>query len=166
MKAPLPYGVSIIPFRWDSTRSFRRDGYARAELLVSQRLNPLDVTPGLWQFPGGGIEAGELPIHAAARELREETGLDVPLKYLDPLGHACGLIGYRGNKYDGFRYGAVVDAGQEVQHLEQEKHTAWQWLTAPAALELPMLEGVKSFAIEFMERLFTDRCLWNIRNRY
>jgi len=31
---------------------------------------------GKWQFPGGTIEAGEAPVQAAARELKEETRLD------------------------------------------------------------------------------------------
>ena len=31
--------------------------------------------PASWQFPQGGIEAGETPEQAAARELKEETSL-------------------------------------------------------------------------------------------
>jgi 8-oxo-dGTP pyrophosphatase MutT (NUDIX family) len=35
-----------------------------------------------WSMPGGGITPGELPEHGAARELREEVGLDAPLTYV------------------------------------------------------------------------------------
>jgi len=40
-----------------------------------------------WSVPGGGREAGETPAECAQREVREETGLDVPLAALAPWGY-------------------------------------------------------------------------------
>ena len=46
--------------------------------------------PGAWQFPQGGLEAGEQPLDAVLREIKEETGLskeclDLVDRYPEPL---------------------------------------------------------------------------------
>jgi ADP-ribose pyrophosphatase YjhB (NUDIX family) len=43
--------------------------------ILLARLSVLEVDVGAWTMPGGGIEFGEHPDHAAIRELEEETGL-------------------------------------------------------------------------------------------
>lgn len=44
-------------------------------LLVSRRPAGAHLE-GLWEFPGGKVEAGEEPAAAARRELAEETGIE------------------------------------------------------------------------------------------
>jgi 8-oxo-dGTP diphosphatase len=48
----------------------------RGKVLLSRRKQGTHLE-GLWEFPGGKVEAGEDPRAAVARELEEELGIEV-----------------------------------------------------------------------------------------
>lgn len=65
MNAALPYRPCV------GVLLARADG----QVFAGQRID----TPGAWQMPQGGIDAGETPEAAALRELHEETGVPAAL---------------------------------------------------------------------------------------
>jgi 8-oxo-dGTP diphosphatase len=60
---------------------------ADGRLLIAQR-PPGRPMAGLWEFPGGKIEAGERPEQSLIRELKEELGIAVNEACLAPLTFA------------------------------------------------------------------------------
>ena len=100
-------------------------------VLIAQRPQGKSL-PGLWEFPGGKVEAGERPEEALIRELDEELGVQVSESCLAPFVFAS-------HAYDSFhllmplwlcrRWSGVVT---------NRHHAALAWVRPAKLAEYPM----------------------------
>jgi len=91
-------------------------------VLIAQRPTGKSMA-GLWEFPGGKIEEGEMPEEALIRELREELAITVAKPCLAPLTFAS-------HTYDDF-------------HLLMPLYICRKWQGSVQALEGQALKWVK-----------------------
>ncbi len=80
------YGVSEQPIPVAVGLVFNE----REQILIAQR-TPQQEQGGLWEFPGGKLEAAETVGEALIRELKEEVGIDVlDFTQLETVDYAYG----------------------------------------------------------------------------
>ncbi len=91
-------------------------------VLIAQR-PPGKAMAGLWEFPGGKVQAGELPEEALIRELKEELDIDTRQSCLAPLTFAS-------HAYDDF-------------HLLMPLYVCRIWQGEPKPLEGQVLKWVR-----------------------
>jgi 8-oxo-dGTP diphosphatase len=111
---------------------------AAGHVLVAQRPSGSNLA-GLWEFPGGKIDAGETPEAALVRELAEELGIATRTEDFE-------TIGFVSHGYGDFhlllllylcRHWAGAPHGQEGQPLRWEAPEALTMLAMPPA-DIPL----------------------------
>jgi 8-oxo-dGTP diphosphatase len=119
--------------------------------LVLRRSPTAAYFPNYWDFPGGGLEAGEEPYTGIEREILEETGLKA--KALQVVGEYeldLDNIGEITHKFT--VYAAKVTSDKNKIRLSHE-HSGFRWATKPQILnmkiELYMREYFKEHPLLF-----------------
>jgi 8-oxo-dGTP pyrophosphatase MutT (NUDIX family) len=103
------------------------------EALITKRARSMRFGGDLWVFPGGRLDPGESLEQAAARETREETGIEIDARALVPMTRWVTPIGLP-IRFDARFFGLVVPAETEVVAPSPEVAEA-RWLSPTAALE-------------------------------
>jgi len=102
-------------------------------VLVVERGKP--PAEGLWSVPGGRVEPGETMREAVAREVREETGLEVQVGALiDVLERRAGTRHYKIHPHVARVTGGTLVAGSDARDA--------RWVTDEELAALPTTEGL------------------------
>lgn len=111
----------------------------KGEVLLSQRKSSHGT--GEWCFPGGHLEFGETLNECAAREVKEETDLDVDEFELISVSDELRYLKTDGKHYVNIGIKAVYNGGMP-QNMEPHKHEDWQWFDLEK-LPSPLFQGTE-----------------------
>jgi len=112
----------------------------KGKILMLKRSGRNKMYAGHWQFPEGGVEFGETPEEALARELREETGLRVKRAKL--LGVRASSIEYFHRKLWHFiRVFYAVDTSGKLDL--SAKHGEHKWASKAELAKMRLMPGLK-----------------------
>lgn len=109
----------------------------QGRVLMQQRPAGRDHA-GLWELPGGKLEAGEGPIAALVRELREELAITVAPAALVPLGFAAEEAQDRARPVILLLYGCRAWQGEVAS--QEGALCRWHDPVTLAALPMPPLD--------------------------
>lgn len=109
----------------------------RDRVLLLRGCDPAIPDEMFWFTPGGGLEEHERSIDAAARELYEETGIEVfPEAFTGPLSHEVLDFSFDGTMYRQYQeyFGLCTGSDTRVRparldEIEERTFAGHQWWT-------------------------------------
>lgn len=168
--------TAAVPAREAATVVLLRDSAAGLQTWLLRRVPKMVFAPGMSVFPGGGVdpvdvsgpsastagavaqrfgtsrEHAEVLLRAAAREIREETDVDLPLESIHPWARWI-TPADEPRRYDTYFFVAAIPAGGEAAAVTGEASHA-DWIPISDALaeyerdERPMLPPTIANLIE------------------
>ncbi len=119
---------------------FNKEG----KVLIGQRGSNARDDEGVWDFPGGQVEYGELGEHAIKREVEEEFGIQIEIielinlvEVIEPEKHWIGPA-----------YIAKLISG-EARPLEEDKFNDFKWVKISEVekmkLTTPCRQNIKAY---------------------
>jgi 8-oxo-dGTP diphosphatase len=100
-------------------------------ILIAQRPAGKSMA-GLWEFPGGKVDAGETPEQALIRELEEELGIETRQSCLAPIAFAS-------HGYDSFHLLMPLYACRKWRGMPQPREgQTLKWVAVQSLNRYPM----------------------------
>ena len=104
---------------------------ADGRVLIAQRPQGKQLA-GLWEFPGGKVEPGEMPEETVVRELAEELGIETKVACLAPLTFAS-------HAYETFHLLMPLYVCRRFWGVPQAReHQALKWVRPARLRDYPM----------------------------
>jgi 8-oxo-dGTP diphosphatase len=109
----------------------------QGRLLLGKRSALRRSYPGVWDVPGGHVEAGETAEQALVRELREELGV-TPTEWRELAVLRAPAMGDEAAHTLRLRLFLVTEWRGEPRNLLPDEHEALEWFTLEATTRLPL----------------------------
>ena len=121
----------------------------RGTVLVAQR-DAKSRFAGLWEFPGGKVEAGETREAALCREIREELGVDISVRPGPPIEIVEWDYHHARGRLVALRADIVAGTPRPLDHA------AIKWVSVTDLTDLQLLPADQPIAIHLQAHLRTE----------